>query len=143
MSLYSRYKTNNDLEKTGIVMDLGEAQIRMRRAGGANVAYTSRMEVLTKPYRRAIQTNSLPRGTAQEIAIRAYAETVITEWKTRKEDGTFYDGIQTEDGSTVPFTVDNVIKALTDLPDLFADIQEFAQNSSLFLQSNLEDDAKN
>lgn len=143
MSLYSRYKTNNDLEKTGIVMDLGEAQIRMRRAGGANVAYTSRMEVLAKPYRRAIQANSLPRETAQEIAIRAYAETVITEWKTRKEDGTFYDGIQTEDGSTVPFTVDNVIKALTDLPDLFSDIQEFAQNSSLFLQSNLEDDAKN
>lgn len=143
MSLYSRYKTSDSLEKSGIIMDLGYVQIRICRAGGANVAYTKRMEVLAKPHRRAIQANSLPRETAQEIAIRAYAETVITEWKTKKDDGKFYDGIETEDGSTVPFTVDNVVKALTDLPDLFNDIQEFAQNSSLFLQSNLEEDAKN
>lgn len=143
MSLYSRYKTADSLEKTGVVLDLGSAQIRIRRAGGANVAYSKRMEALAKPHRRAIQANTLDREIATNIAIQAYAETIITEWKTRKDDGKFYDGIETEDGTTIPFNVENTIATLKDLPDLFAEIQEFAGNSTMFLQANLDEDVKN
>lgn len=142
MSLYSRYKTNESTETQGVIMDLQDVQIRILRAGGANIKYTQRLEALLKPHRRAVQANSLPRETMMGIMYQVYAETIVTDWKTLV-DGEWQEGIEGPDGTLNPFNVENVIATFKALPDLFADIQEFAGNTALFLQANLEEDAKN
>jgi len=62
-----------------------------------------------------------------------YAETVLLGWT----------GVADENGTPLPFTKENCVKLLTDLPDLFRDIQEQAQRVANFRAADLEADAKN
>lgn len=143
MGLYNRYNTNADLENTGVIYDLGDARVRLARAGGANNAYLKRMEALTKPHRRAIQNNSIERDVLLNIVRQVFAETVIKGWETRTKKGDFVSGIEDAEGNIQPYNLDNVMRTLTDLPDLFSELQEFAGDQNMYLQSILEDDAKN
>ena len=139
MSLYKSFKTDANLEKSGIELEYGENSkgqpilIRIARAGGANSAYNKRLEVLTKPYRRQIQTETVDNKVLEKIVAQAFAETVVLGW----------EGVEDEDNNDLPFSVDNVVKLFTDLPDLYKDIQEQAQKTALFRQEILEADSKN
>lgn len=139
MSLYKSFKTDANLEKSGIELEYGENSkeqpilIRIARAGGANSAYNKRLEVLTKPYRRQIQTETVDNKVLEKIVAQAFAETVVLGW----------EGVEDEDNNELVFSVDNVVKLFTDLPDLYKDIQEQAQKTALFRQEILEADSKN
>lgn len=139
MSLYKSFKTDANLEKSGIELEYGENSkgqpilIRIARAGGANSAYNKRLEVLTKPYRRQIQTETIDNKVLEKIVAQAFAETVVLGW----------EGVEDEANNELPFSVDNVVKLFNDLPDLYKDIQEQAQKTALFRQEILEADSKN
>lgn len=139
MSLYKSFKTDANLEKSGIELEYGENSkgqpilIRIARAGGANSAYNKRLEVLTKPYRRQIQTETIDNKVLEKIVAQAFAETVVLGW----------EGVEDEDNNELTFSVDNVVKLFNDLPDLYKDIQEQAQKTALFRQEILEVDSKN
>jgi hypothetical protein len=139
MSLYSQFKTDGSLEKEGILLEYGTTPddkpitIRIARAGGANSAYTKRMEAKVKPYRRQIQNETMEAALIDRILKEVYAETVVLGW----------ENVQDEAGKVLPFTVENCIKVFTDLPDLFKDVQEQSQRAALFRADVLEADAKN
>lgn len=139
MSLYKSFKTDANLEKLGIELEYGENSkgqpilIRIARAGGANSAYNKRLEVLTKPYRRQIQTETIDNKVLEKIVAQAFAETVVLGW----------EGVEDEDNNELTFSVNNVVKLFNDLPDLYKDIQEQAQKTALFRQEILEADSKN
>lgn len=139
MSLYKSFKTDANLEKSGIELEYGENSkgqpilIRIARAGGANSAYNKRLEVLTKPYRRQIQTETIDNKVLEKIVAQAFAETVVLGW----------EGVEDEADNELAFSVDNVVKLFNDLPDLYKDIQEQAQKTALFRQEILEADSKN
>lgn len=139
MSLYKSFKTDANLEKSGIELEYGENSkgqpilIRIARAGGANSSYNKRLEVLTKPYRRQIQTETIDNKVLEKIVAQAFAETVVLGW----------EGVEDEDNNELTFSVDNVVKLFNDLPDLYKDIQEQAQKTALFRQEILEADSKN
>lgn len=139
MSLYQKFETDRSLEKTGIELDYGPNSkkqptlIRIARAGGANDAYLKRMESKAKPHRRAIQHETIDKDTLAKIIREVYAETVVLGWS----------GVEDREGNALEYSVENAVKLFTDLPDLFLDIQEQAQNAALFRVNLRDDDAKN
>lgn len=139
MSLYQQFKSDANLEKSGILLEYGfnkagkAITIRIARAGGANNAYTKRMEAKFKPYRRQIQTETIDTQIVEKLLREVYAETVVLGW----------ENVEDADGNPMDYTVANCVKLFEDLPDLFKDIQEQSQRSALFRAELLEAAAGN
>lgn len=133
-STYSAYKTDAARETKGVLLDLGDAgKFRIARAGGANATFQKRLAALTKPHRRAIQTGNVDEDVANRLMVQVYCETVLLGW----------EGVTDEDGAELGFSVAAAVKLLVDLPDLFKDIRQTADDASLFRLDLLETDAKN
>lgn len=139
MSLYKTFKTSQDLERSGIVLNYGETkdgrpiEIRIARAGGSNVLYQKKLEAAVKPHRRAIQLDAMDPKQLERILCRVYAESIVLGW----------ENVEDSDGRPIPFSVDACVKLFTDLPDLFADVQAQAQQASHFREFLREQDAGN
>jgi hypothetical protein len=149
MSLYKQFKTDNALEKDGILLEYGENSrgkpicIRVARAGGANNAYVKRMEARVKPYRRQIQNETMELAMVERIVKEVYAETVILGWENVEFPVLDAQGNPTDEFEELPYTTKNCIRLFNDLPDLFNDIQEQAQRAVLFRAEVREVDKKN
>ena len=139
MSLYKQFATDKNVERDGVVLSYGknsknkDINIRIARAGGANIRYAKLLEAAIKPYRRQLQNETMDNGVAEDITMRVYAQSVVLGW----------EGVEDENGNGMEFTVENCMKLFKDLPDLWADIQSQATRASLFRQDILEADAKN
>jgi hypothetical protein len=134
MNAYEMFQTNDKLEQeTGVVLNYGEFKIHIVRAGGSNKKFSKVLQTKMKPYRRQMDTDTLADGVAEKLLAEAYAESVILNW----------ENVTDKDGKVLSFTKENVVKLLTDLPELFKDIQEQANKVSLFRAEEKEADAKN
>lgn len=139
MSLYKTYKTDSTLEKEGIWLEYGLAsngepiRIKIARAGGQNTRYVKALEKATKPYKKMLQAETLDNETAENIQQKVFAETVVLDWKN----------VEGDNGELMEFNVGNVLKLFSDLPDLFIDIRQAAQQLALFREDVLEGDLKN
>ncbi len=139
MSLYKLFKTNENLETEGVWIEYGAnekgepVRIKIARAGGHNVEFAKALEKATRPYRRAIQTGTLDNKTADRLYKEVFADTVVLGWVN-------VDG---PDGKPLEFTRENVLKLFEDLPDLFADLREQANNMALFRDETREADLGN
>lgn len=124
-SFYDKFKTDENAEKgAGVTLNYGEmGKIIIHRAGGSNRKFANLLEKRMKPYTRQMQAGTMDEDLARSIMVEVYAKTVIIGW----------DGVKDRDGSELPFTEENVIRLMTDLPDLFRDIQSAAGDRSLFL----------
>ncbi len=148
MGMYSQFKTDKALESKGIVIDYGDFGVTIARAGSANSKFVRNHEFLTKPVRRLIEQEILPREREMAINRELYAKSVVLNWEVKDgvdKDGQdkWKQGIEGPDGATLPFTEENVISTFENLQDLFSDITVQATNMKLFLASNREADAKN
>jgi hypothetical protein len=139
MSLYKQFKTDENVEKDGVWLQYGLASngkytsIRIARAGGSNMKYQRLLEKKTKPYRRQLQMDMADEKVIESVLIEVYAEAVILDW----------ENVEGPDGQMIPFSKENCIKLLRDLPDLFADIREQSTKNALFRAEIREQDAKN
>lgn len=138
-SLYAQFKTDKSIENDGVILEYGfnskkkPIEIRIARAGGANVRYSKLLESKIKPYRRQIQNDTLDNDVADKITKEVYAQAVVLGWS----------GVEDENNVEMEFNVANCVKLFTDLPDLWRDIQEQATKVALFRAEVLEADAKN
>lgn len=143
MSLYGQFKTDPNVERNGVIIDYGIFRVTVARAGGANKKFAKLLEARTKPFKRAIQTETMDPDQALNILRRVYAETIILNWETNVNDK-FKVGIEAEDGSKLlPFNADNVELTLKNLPDIFMDLQEQAGKMALFLATIREENEEN
>jgi hypothetical protein len=133
MSVYEMFKTNPSLEKEGITLDYGSFSIRIARAGGHNSAFLKAMERESKPFRRAIQQETISADIAEEILRKVYADTVVLGW----------EGITDEDGNVLQFSKENCVKLFRDLPDLFNEIKETANKMAVYREVAKEEESKN
>lgn len=132
MNLYEKFATNEDAERTGIVLDLGEGvTITVRRAGGRNAAYQRVLEAKVKPYRRQIDLGTLDPELNRRLIIEAYAEAVVLGWS----------GVTDRAGKALAFSRDNFIKVMSDLPDLFGVIVDEAGRAANFRAAEIEETA--
>jgi len=143
MSMYSQFKTDAAMEQSGVWLDYGDFKVKIARAGGANNKFTKLLETRTKPFRRAMQTETMNNDKAMELLRGVYAEAIVLAWET-KVDGVFKSGIENpEGGDLIKFSAEAVTDVFNALPDLFADIQEQSNKVAIFREELLESDAGN
>lgn len=151
-ALYANFESDKELEKKGIDLQYGTVErgtkmvdgkeepnmvpviITIARAGGNNTRFDKVFEHKTKPYKRMIQTDTMDPELGKRIMRETYAETVILGWQNvQNKEGEFLDEC----------TKEQVIQVMTDLPDLFIDLQMQANKQALFRVVIVEEDVKN
>ena len=148
MGMYDQFKTDTNLETSGVVIDYGDFRVTIARAGGSNKRFERTLEAKTKAFKRAIATETLSNEKSKAILREVYAEAVVLNWEVRKPgkkegEETWEIGIEGPSGDTLPYTADNVIATFKALPDLFTDLMEQAQKVALFRSAVLEAEAGN
>lgn len=140
---YDMFQTDKSKEAEGIVLNYSDVfWIKISRAGGSNEHYKKVLTEKLRPFRRAIQTETIDDTAANRLMREAVAEGVVLDWGT----GVYPNGsgsIPGRDGQPLAFNRDNVVKLFEDLPDLFNDVYEQANKVSLFRATEAEADAGN
>lgn len=137
--LYQTFKTNKNHEADGVWLEYGEnsrkepVRIKIARSGGRNEDFTKALEHSTSPYRKAISSGAMDKKLAEKIYTEVFLVHCVKSW----------EGVEDENGNPLPFTVENVRRVLTDLPDLYADLREQSSNLALFREELREADLGN
>jgi hypothetical protein len=123
MSLYKKFKTDKKAEVEGIELDFGDGIVfKVARAGKSNPAFAEASRKRLKPWLFAIKANTMSDEQANLVMVKVFADSVVLGW----------EGVKDEAGKELKFTHENVVKLLTDLPDLFDDIKEYAEDKDSF-----------
>lgn len=133
MNVYDMFRTDAGLERSGVWLDYGPFKFLLARAGGSNIAFQRILAAKLKPLRRQIEMETMADEQARRLLVETYAEAVVLGW----------EGITDEKGTPLEFTKENAIKVLSDLPDLFRDIQNQAGSLSMFRAREVQAVAKN
>ena len=145
MSLRKNFKTDPKLERNGVELDYGDAVITVARAGGSNRPYRQALAKGVRPYRAAIDAETIEDETLLPIMIRTFVDHVVLDWKTRRSDKTLVpgiEGVEGPDGELLPYTKDNAYAFLLEVPELYRQMQTAAAGTKYFLE-DLETAAKN
>lgn len=141
-SLFKTFKTDSKLETEGVTFEIADTRVTMSKAGVGNPAYATAMTKRTQAHRRQISRGELSPEQELNILRQVYADSIILNWEIRNGDG-WRQGIPAEDGSIRPFNKDNVVAVLTELPELFLELQNLASNFQNYRAETLEADSGN
>src|ERR1044072_1979697 len=136
MSLYGRFKTNENRETQGIEVELHEAPnddgsiptFIVSRMGGSNKAYTRTLEKMTKPLRRQSDMGLLGEEVLRPIVRKAFCEAVLKGWRN----------VFDENGKPVPYSLEAATKLMEDLPALYDILSSEASTLSNFRDKAIE-----
>lgn len=148
---YGSFRSDIDAEQEGVVLDYGPFRVTIARAGGSNKAYERVLEGLTKPYRRAIQLETLDAKVSEKIMKEAMAKAVILNWEVLVDadglpdaDGKdWVQGLEHPDtGDLLPFGWENVMEVLQhkEIQNLYHDLRVQSGKEALFLQTRREEE---
>lgn len=145
---FDMFQTDKSKEQEGIVLNYSDVfWIQITRAGGSNDHYKRILTEKLKPFRRAIQTETIDEAASARLLREAVAEGLVLNWGTgRFPDGAgFIPSSPTSSfaGQPIPFNAENATKLFEELPDLFNDVYEQANKVSLFRATETEADAGN
>jgi len=132
-NLKKMFSTDKNIEKEGVILDYGDFKVKIARAGGANKSYQKLFERLTKPHRRAIETETINEKLLGKIMHEVYAKTVVLDW----------EGVTDDNGDELPFTSETCIEMFQEMPDFYVDIFNQSNKIALFKQEVKETDEKN
>lgn len=137
-NIFSQFKTDQNLEQEGVLIDYQDFRLRLRRSGGSNRLYTKSLEKAMKPWRhKDIDKEPVEVRIALWLSIFMEACYVDGSWET-KVDGQFVRGIHNEAGEIVPASTKNVHDVLTLLPDLSRGLQAEAADLDHYLAAQTE-----
>jgi hypothetical protein len=140
MGFRKQFATDPKLERDGLWLDYGDGRrLLCARAGGANKHYQRTMESVAAPFRRAIETKTLPPEQAEKILVEVFARSVVRGWEGVTQDDLDGSGDQTP----VSFSVENCMKFFAALPEVLADVRGQIVEAQLFRAVLDEDDSKN
>ncbi len=129
-NLDSIFKTNKSLESEGIWLDISEeVGFKVKRFGGYNSSEVKlALSKLYKPYAKMIENNALSESKEREINVRVFVESTMTDWKGVEIDGKIAD-----------FSIENAVKLLLGLPDLFDTLVKHASDYSNYKEEYKQD----
>lgn len=135
-TLYDQFETSAKAElEDGIMVEIpgSGAQFWLKRAGGSNTEFTKFVERENRKVRAA--GKELTGEFGEEIIRTALAHHLLFKW----------ENVTDRKGKEMKFTPENVIKLLTDLPDLIMVLYGQAANPDNFLAVNevMEEEAGN
>ena len=129
MSMYSAFKSDSNVEQAGVWLSFGDFRFRIARQGGANKKFKEVAARITGPVQRAIP--HMKEEQLVSIYAEIFAEAVIVDSEV-KQDGEWIKGMFAEDGSVIEANKANLMNALIDLPDLFAQIKDASEDAALY-----------
>lgn len=132
---FSDIRVSTEAASDGVWQDFGDFRMRIASATAElNSAFKRRITELTRPHRRAIDLNaSGMEPIVLDIFHRSYAECVVKDW----------EGFINEDGSVMPYSVDNCIALFKASPKTFELVKQVAEDDILFRESTINDTAGN
>lgn len=139
MGLYQAFKTDNQKEVNGVPIEFSANEdgtlptIFISRMGESNKAYMRAIEHVQKPYRRQIQLQTMDKDLNNRLFREVFAQHIVKGWQN----------VQDETGAVLEFSQANVIRVLTELPDLYDELFKQAGSLELFKADTAETDAKN
>lgn len=133
ISAYAQFESDSALEADGVWTPIGTMQFKLARAGGDNDAFVKVASKRFKPFQAAIAADAMPKQLATDLVVEVFVETILKDWKD----------VHDRDGELLPFTTENAVRLLTELPNLFMALQHEAQKVSNFRKVNLEAAAGN
>lgn len=142
---YKLFSNEKATEQAGILINYGDFRLRIARAGGGNQRFRRLLQAKLKPYRHQIDNDTLSDTVSEALLREAYAEAVILGWESKVGEGEtekWEPWLETPEGK-IEFSPEACVKVLTDLPDLFRDIQTMAGKAANFRRSEEEEDVKN
>lgn len=145
---FDMFQTDKSKEQDGIVLNYSDVfWIQITRAGGSNDHYKRILTDKLKPFRRAIQTETIDEAASARLLREAVSEGLLLNWGT----GIYPNGAgfipsspsSSFGGEPIAFNAANAAKLFEELPDLFNDVYEQANKVSLFRATETEVDAGN
>ncbi len=136
MSIYDSFETDEQLEKDGAWIEIGDMSFKLRYAGAGttNKQFTKAFDAVSRPYRRGQNgTVQIPENKATEIFYELYAKHVVVDWK----------GVVGKDQEEVPYSIENCVKIFRDLPKFFLTIKGMAEEIEHFKGEQLEAESGN
>jgi len=141
MSLFKQFATDSKKEIDGIEVKFYEAEnddgsiptFIVSRMGKSNKRYAKALEQATRPHRRQIALETFSNEKGEEIILNVFAETVVIGWSN----------VLDRNGIVIEYSKENAVKLLTELPELYARLQEEASLVVNFRNEMLEEEAKN
>ena len=132
MTTYSQFKTNRELETKGVILQIGDSDFHVRRAGGGNRAYSTTFAEKTKPFQRQISLGTLPDEKALDIMLETYWDSVMLGWSN----------VTDEEGNVLEYTKENFKKVMTDLPELWNALRDEAGEARNFQDEQAKTDGE-
>lgn len=138
-TLFDQFETDRDAELKGVYVTYGknkdgnEIRFLISRMGKSNKAYSKAMENATRPHRRSIELGTMDDDLAEEVFKKVFCEKIILGW----------ENVEDREGKPIKFNLKNAMQLMTDLPDLYDDLQEQAKKASLFRSERMGEEAKN
>jgi hypothetical protein len=119
-NLDSLFKTDENLEKSGIWFELSETVgFLIKRFGGLNSPKVKmEMAKFYKPYARQIESGTMDPVKEKEIMLKVFVNACVLDWK----------GIEI-DGAITPYSADACVKLLSGLPDLAETLISYSSDS--------------
>jgi hypothetical protein len=134
MGLYNKFKTSADSEKNGVSFIFENARVTMARAGGDNKPYNKALAEWVAKNKKALEVDAISNDVARRHLQELFASYVIVNWEIDENfdkpdtDAKWVVGIENEAGEIVPFSRENVIATLDDLPDFFLKLKQLAED---------------
>ncbi len=137
MGLRSQFGTDRKAEREGKWFEIEAAKnkdgtvpgFKMARMSANNPAYQAAMERLYKEHGFSIENDTLGNETARPIILKVFADTVLLDWRNVQPN---------DDGVNQPFTQENVIALMDDMPDLYEVLAKEAKKLGNFQARELE-----
>jgi len=149
MSLSKQFKVSDKLEQDGAPIRFdADANGKVpcfwiRRVGGRENAYQKVVDRIMEPHRRAQEVGALPKTLHEQLRIEMFAEGAIAGWENVLWSDVRAPANTQAPDSYAPYSKENAIALLNNLPELYGELLAFAVQRSTFLEVNLEQDAKN
>ena len=129
-NVFTAYGSDKVKERAGVPFYLdkeSDCYIRIARWCGRNVEHTKAQAELTK------QIGALPQAEQDEKRLEVFAEHLITGW----------NNITDADGNDLPFTTENAINLLKQLPDLADEVVGFCLDRNNYPLDRMDEVVKN
>lgn len=134
-SIAAAYNTNQEKEKSGILVQFDGFRIFAARAGGSNKEFLAAMQKALAD----VDVDSMPEETREEmlapIICRVYAQTIVKRWQTETEDGVYEDGMCLDGESLVVMNEDDVTNTLLRFNEIFQKLAAVAGTKNPYLES--------
>jgi len=130
MGIYALFTTDRDLETEGIYLEYAGARFLVARAGGGNKKFTTIAQKRLAPFTEAMRRGVVDEETSVKVLAEIYADSVILDW----------ENVTDKNDNPLPYNRENVIKVLTELPELFDVIRVESENVKNFRPLVSEED---